>query len=211
MPHRNDDWITRRFRDLERRVDELQPSILNSILPLFQSLQAQQTQLGDALQQLSDQEAELEAQQALLVRPASNVASTSGWPLTTTETTRGTATINVPDGFNSAIVIVQAAASAFLSGSALDYFYLTGNIAVSSIGYSGNWVASAVSGQGNAGTSPAAGSAYPSQQYATNYVFTGLNGGTITATYAVHAQGNNWAAQTSNGGWVNLFCVFYNT
>lgn len=137
------------------------------------------------------------------VRVGTDTKVATDFPLTTTPTTLATASVAVPAGFTQAVIMSDAAAGAFLSGSASDYLYLTGNINVF-----GTWGAAAVLCQGNAGTAPAAGTAYPSQSYSYHGLATGLHGGTITATVAVSTQANAWPAQTSNEAYINLTAFF---
>jgi hypothetical protein len=94
------DELVRRMRDLERRVDELGPSVAKSFIPMLATV--------------------VKGGQAGLVATA--------FPVTTTTTAVASATIAVPPGFTTAIVFASAHGTAFNTTAISDLLYVGARI-----------------------------------------------------------------------------------
>ena len=95
------DELVRRMRDLERRVDELGPSVSKSFIPML------------ALVVQGGQEGTWETNFAVVATTPTPVASVS---------------IGVPDGFTSAIVFAIAHASVMNTTAGAEFFYVGASI-----------------------------------------------------------------------------------
>ena len=74
------DELVRRMRDLERRVDELGPSVAKSFLPML----------------------------ATVIVPEEKSDSAAGFPITTTLATQSTLTFTVPAGYTKMVIVYTA-------------------------------------------------------------------------------------------------------
>jgi len=134
-------------------------------------------------------------------------ALATNFAVTTTRTAQASASIAVPTGFTTVVLIQYTQANLFLSGSALDYMYL--GMTTTIPGYeASSSTGPAVSCQGNSGTSPAAGSCAPYQTVQNTLTITNIQAGTITVTSDVWMNSNDWPAETSNSVAIYLTAFF---
>lgn len=203
---RSESWIPRALADLKRQIQELQASISKGFNGSI-SQGGLTVNGGGSINVTGGGKVTVDGLALSAVQSAANSAEGVGWELTTDATTVATCSVDIPDGFTQAIVQLYASGSAYLEGDQIDYFYLGGSVAVTGMA-DNEWGAGALACQGNGGTSPIAGSCYPNQNFSQNLHYTGLSGGTITATVDVHAQGNDYPAEPSNGAWINLLAIF---
>lgn len=172
-----------------------------------QALSVQATQNGQ-IKRLAGQISNIQYLLSNVSTAESGSNGSTGFALTTTATQRGLASVTVPTGFTRAILQIQAQSSAFLSGSASDYFWMTGSVTVPGADLFA-WSAPAVACQGSTGTVAGAGSCYPNAYYSLNVIESGFTpGSSITASVSVHTQGNAWSAQSSNAALINLMVLF---
>jgi hypothetical protein len=123
-----DDWISRRFSDIERFIRELTPSIARSIQPTVARLDATDVDLAA-------KQAALDTLITQVVKPqsvwatVSNFNLTAAHPIPSTITVIKTVTITVPAGFTAANISMISRVFAYNNSAGADFFFCQTGIA----------------------------------------------------------------------------------
>lgn len=121
-------------------------------------------------------------------------ASVVNFPVTTSETVIGTASIPVPAGFSQAIVMCVVHCAAF-NGN-VDYDYLG--------------VRAGIQGSGGGGTQAIAGGSggWASASASAQRLISGLDGGSISVDVRAWSTSNPWVANASNAAHIDAVATF---
>jgi len=217
MPRRDDDWITRGFANLKRTISELQPSILKTILPMFQSLEQQQQTLSTQQGELATAQTQLASVLSSVLTPEITVGNGSNFAVpianfTGAETdlaTVCTASLPVPAGCTRAVLFGSAFAQAICKAptGSNDYLYVRAYTKASSNTRYTYTTTPAIPAQ--AKTSTFYGSSFaPFGQTTVATEFDNLSGGTVSVECQVGADSHAWAADSSNSAAVNFIALF---
>jgi uncharacterized coiled-coil protein SlyX len=172
------DYFAKRMRDLERRIDELGPSVAASFATTVATLNTTVATLTTAV-------ANIAAQEAYIVAPGVVFGVAANFAVTTTETAVISSSITVPPGFTKAVVSVTGRVIAVNNNTTADYLSVHTTIA----GYYAYNMPLLCLANGGSGINVA--------PFA--FVGTGLvAGSTIPITVTAKSQTANWATNIAN-------------
>jgi len=195
------DELVRRMRDLERRMDEMGPSVAPSFSPVIADLIAKQAMLDAqgviltaAVADLTTAQANIIALVADTVRGGQAGTFTTNFAVTGTGTSVASGTIAVPAGFTHALVFSTAHAHALNTTAGGDFFYAGAAI---------NGVTPAMI------SAPTAAGVSATSSGSATRILTGLSGGVITVDAMVHSAFASWTATASNIASIDAIAIFY--
>ncbi|HZL80352.1 MAG TPA: hypothetical protein VFC06_00170 [Demequina sp.] len=119
------DEQVRRMRDVERRIDELGPSVARSFKPVLDDLTAKQATLDAQGVTLAAQVATLTDLVANMIKPEVDHAWAQNFAITTTPTDFASVTFTTPAGYTRALIAAVATGLGYNSTASTDWLYVT--------------------------------------------------------------------------------------